>query len=1223
MTKKNRILSALIALTVLVTSLFYGINAFATGDVWDGSVSASLEGEGTSEAPYLIKSGADLAYFSAQVNGGKDYNGKYLKLTVDIDLNNQSFNPIGNTGAYFRGNFDGDKHTVSGLNISSSSNKGIAFFGAVHNGTVKNIIVKGNVEATVSIVSVAGLIGTAAGTVGITNCVFDGTVHALNTLISNGSGGWSTNEQNYPSASGLVCKVEGTTTINHCYVSGVIDGFGRSGGLVGSVNGPFSLSVTNSYCDANVTGKGALDDSLSGYLTAGGLFGFLNTGTIVSTNCFFAGTAPTSRSSGMGGPIINHYAGGTLNCVNTYYVGNAKAEAAGQEFGAFKTAAEFADGTVTDLLNDDDDIVFVQGAVHPEFAIDDCAHTDVTKVWSSDAKNHWHICNICGRKVDKSAHTPGSWVVDTPATPEADGTTHRECTVCGRIVANGSFKYGGWDGTVSDSLEGSGTNKDPYLIKSGADLAYLSEKVNGGNDFSGKYISLDCDVNLNGLSFTQIGNSGAYFRGTFKGGNHTVSGLNIESGKASGIGFFGGLAGVVEDLKVKGSVTGTEPKVAVAGIAGIAAGAAIKHCSFDGTVTSVFPDDSNRWNYLAASGLISNVQGSVSIDQCSVSGTINGFGRGGGLVGSVNGGFTVNIRNSYCDANIVGEGLGYETAVNKSAQTSGGLIGFLNAGSISLQNCFFYGTAPTPRSTGMCGPIINHYNNGTFTCTNVFYLGDSQAEVDGQEFGTYKTAAEFADGTVLALINPDSENPVFVEEATDLHPMLPAKYVKTINLVLRNYTFEDHPGTVAQYDTDTARYTADGFFKNTDPEKLESDPDYYYIGARLFNYGAWNNSKTHIPEKRFANNSNYGVGFSLATGATFVPVTKTDIDPELFYTFEVDAKVIKAVSDAVVQIGLFRPNSASGTLAFQDEKGNTYDTAIKTVKLKLNKTTDYTTYKIEISGEEILDFCGEYSFAANSLFFGVYSPQFIGKTKDEYTAHCIAIDNFKIAQSAVPAGYVPMSSVAATDVLDEELKSSFGEHLYNFIENPSFENELSGVWASIPNGFSVKTASGDDAMYGNKYLSASGAAKFSIPVNLVKNKFYTFGISVRGASGSAYKIYLSDAAGGAPLPDVDEESQKFLISGDGSGEIVRHGIYFRNTMKSGTTLYVVLECVKGKVDFDEITLTNKTCWEENKNYYPKAETNEITVYDAATGKDKTVTIPDGKTVYDLVEEGGL
>ena len=1220
MAKKNRILSVIIALTVLLTSLFCGVSIFAAADVWDGSVSALLGGDGTADTPYLINSGADLAYFASRVNGGNDYNGKYVKLTVDIDLNNLDFSPIGNTGAYFRGVFDGDKHTVSGLKIASSSDKGIGFFGAIHNSTVKNVTVKGSVDATAPIVAVAGLVGSAAGTVSITNCAFDGTVHSLNTLISNGSGGWSTNQQNYASASGLVCRVEGSTTINHCVVSGVIDGFGRSGGLVGSVNGPFSLAVTNSYCDANVTGKGPLDDSLSGYLTAGGLFGFLNTGTIVSTNCFFAGTAPSSRSSGMGGPIINHYAGGTFTCVNTYYVGNAKAESAAYEFGAFKTAAQFADGTVTDLLNgDDDDIVFVQGEKYPVFAKDDCNHTDVTAVWSSDNNNHWHICNICGRKVDKSPHTPGNWIVDTAATPDKDGTTHRECTVCGKITANGSFAYGGWDGTVSTSLDGAGTNKEPYLIKNGSDLAYFSEQVNGGNDFAGKYISLDCDINLNNLSFTQIGNNAAYFRGTFKGGNHTVSGLNIESNKSTGIGFFGGLAGVVEDLKVKGSVTATEPRLAVAGIAGIAAGAAIRHCSFDGTVTSTFMDDSNRWNYLAASGLVSNVLGSVTIDQCSVSGTINGFGRGGGLVGSVNGGFTVSISNSYCDAKIVGEGSGYATAVNKSAQTSGGLIGFLNAGSISLENSFFYGTAPVPRSGGMCGPIINHYHTGTLTCTNVFYLGNSQAEEAGQEFGTYKTAAQFADGTVLALINPDTANPVFEQGLSDLYPVLGAKYVKKINRTLRNYTFEDHPGTVAQYDTDAARYTDDGFFKNTDPDKLETDPDYYYIGTRLFNYGAWNNSKTHIPEKRFANDSNYGVGFSLATGATFVPISKTDVDSELFYTFTVDAKVIETVSDAVVQIGLFRPNAASGTLAFQDANNNTYDTAIKAIKVKLNKKTDYETYKIEISGEEILDFCSEYSFSANSLFFGVYSPQFIGKTTDRYTMHCIALDNFMITQSSVPSDYVPMASIAATDILDESLTENFGEHLYNFIENPSFEDALNGVWAKLPKGFTVKTASGSDAIYGNKYLSASSAAKISVPVNLVKNKFYTFGISVRGEKDSSYKIYLSDTAGGEPLPDIDENTQKFLISAKGTGKTVRYGVYFRNTMKTGKALYLVLQSVKGKVDFDEITLTNKTGWEKNKNYYPKAAKEKVTVHDTITGDDKTVTIPNGKTVYDMVK----
>lgn len=49
--------------------------------------------------------------------------------------------------------------------------------------------------------------------------------------------------------------------------------------------------------------------------------------------------------------------------------------------------------------------------------------------WAHDAKNHWHVCR-CGEVLDKTEHT-FEWVIDKPATVEAKGEKHQECTVCG------------------------------------------------------------------------------------------------------------------------------------------------------------------------------------------------------------------------------------------------------------------------------------------------------------------------------------------------------------------------------------------------------------------------------------------------------------------------------------------------------------------------------------------------------------------------------------------------------------------------------------------------------------------------------------------------------------------------------------------------------------------------------------------------------------------------
>ncbi len=87
-----------------------------------------------------------------------------------------------------------------------------------------------------------------------------------------------------------------------------------------------------------------------------------------------------------------------------------------------------------------------------------------------------------------------------------------------------------WNGSVATSFGGGkGTAADPYLITSGAQLAYLAKSVNSGNTYAGKYFSLTADLNLLGREFTPIGTYDKPFSGIFDGGGHTVSGLNIST----------------------------------------------------------------------------------------------------------------------------------------------------------------------------------------------------------------------------------------------------------------------------------------------------------------------------------------------------------------------------------------------------------------------------------------------------------------------------------------------------------------------------------------------------------------------------------------------------------------------------------------------------------------------------------------------------------------------
>ena len=70
----------------------------------------------------FIGSAESLFAFAQSVNEGEDcWKGQKISLVADIDLENQLWTPIGQSGAVaFEGTFDGNGHTISNLNVISS-----------------------------------------------------------------------------------------------------------------------------------------------------------------------------------------------------------------------------------------------------------------------------------------------------------------------------------------------------------------------------------------------------------------------------------------------------------------------------------------------------------------------------------------------------------------------------------------------------------------------------------------------------------------------------------------------------------------------------------------------------------------------------------------------------------------------------------------------------------------------------------------------------------------------------------------------------------------------------------------------------------------------------------------------------------------------------------------------------------------------------------------------
>lgn len=88
-----------------------------------------------------------------------------------------------------------------------------------------------------------------------------------------------------------------------------------------------------------------------------------------------------------------------------------------------------------------------------------------------------------------------------------------------------------WNGSIAESFaSGNGSEKKPYIIETTSQLAFLAQEVNSGTDYKGKYISLNCDLDLNNCEWTPIGNGTHSFNGIFDGNNHTISNLKITNG---------------------------------------------------------------------------------------------------------------------------------------------------------------------------------------------------------------------------------------------------------------------------------------------------------------------------------------------------------------------------------------------------------------------------------------------------------------------------------------------------------------------------------------------------------------------------------------------------------------------------------------------------------------------------------------------------------------------
>ena len=146
-----------------------------------------FSGDGTLESPYLIEDAQDINAINPKLSENPFV---YFKMTNDIDMTLEGFKMIGNTseGPPLMGEFDGDGHTLSGINMvkdPGSYDSSFAVFGQMSGdkAVVKNIIIKDMTITLESSDSAALIVANTSGPCLIENCYAEGTIEAKQAFV--------------------------------------------------------------------------------------------------------------------------------------------------------------------------------------------------------------------------------------------------------------------------------------------------------------------------------------------------------------------------------------------------------------------------------------------------------------------------------------------------------------------------------------------------------------------------------------------------------------------------------------------------------------------------------------------------------------------------------------------------------------------------------------------------------------------------------------------------------------------------------------------------------------------------------------------------------------------------------------------------------------------------------------------------------------------------------
>jgi hypothetical protein len=291
----KKMLAVLIVLAMII-SIISPMTLTVSASVWNGTPDTSWY---TGSSPYTIMTAEQLAGL-ASLSTTNNFEGETIILGADIVLNDTSnfanwessppanqWTPIGTSDSRFKGTFDGNGHTISGLYISKSSEyyKGLFMYTA---GNIRNLTLT---DCYIYANGYAGGISYYCGSVArITNCSVSGIIKVTGSY-----------------AGGIVGQTENGTIISKCINNASVTAGKTSGGIVGVNNG----TVADCYNTGNIAGNDSPYSDAAGIAGNNNIFGLIN-------NCYNLGNLSAIDTAG---GIVSYNEGSISNlfgCCNRW-----------------------------------------------------------------------------------------------------------------------------------------------------------------------------------------------------------------------------------------------------------------------------------------------------------------------------------------------------------------------------------------------------------------------------------------------------------------------------------------------------------------------------------------------------------------------------------------------------------------------------------------------------------------------------------------------------------------------------------------------------------------------------------------------------------------------------------------------------------------------------------------------------------------------------------------